>query len=102
MNHLLRVLRPFLFSACTLLFFSHIAFAQTTSPLSPAYGPAFLQDEVATVEIFLAQENWDYILHPDNAQSYLEHPATFIYTSTAGSDTAVSYTHLTLPTIHPV
>ena len=87
MNHLLRVLRPFLFSACTLLFFSQVAFAQTSSPLSPTYGPAFLQDEVATVEVILAQEDWDYILHPDNAQSYLEHPATFIYTSTSGSDT---------------
>jgi len=69
---------------------STLAFAQTTSPLSPDYGPAFLQDEVATVEIFLSQEDWDYILHPDNAQSYLEHPATFIYTSTAGSDTVLN------------
>jgi hypothetical protein len=61
--------------------------AQTFPLPSPTFGPAFLQSEVATIEVFLESEDWDYILHPDNEQSNVEHPATFIYTSVAGSDT---------------
>jgi len=78
---------------CYLIFLSFVLIfplhysAQTFPLLSPSFGPAFLQDEIAVIEVFLETEDWDYILHPDNELSNVEHPATFIYTSTAGSDT---------------
>ncbi|MBT6174884.1 MAG: hypothetical protein HOH96_04935, partial [Flavobacteriales bacterium] len=78
---------------CLLVFLGFILifplqYSAQTFPLpSPTFGPAFLQSEVAVVEVFLEPEDWDYILHPDNEQSNVEHPATFIYTSVAGSDT---------------
>ena len=35
----------------------------------PALGDAFLPDEVATVRVTVSQEDWDFILNPDNAYS---------------------------------
>jgi hypothetical protein len=68
-----------------LLIFSFTSFQSQTFPLSsPNFGPAFLQDEVAVVEIILDQADWDFILHPDNEASNIEHPATFIYITDAG------------------
>lgn len=61
--------------------------SQTFPISSPSFGPTYLQNEVAVIEIFLEAEDWDYILHPDNQLSYIEHPATFIYTSEEVSDT---------------
>ena len=54
---------------------------------APALGPAFLSDEVATVRLTLAQDDLDFILHPDNAYSNVEWPGTFVYESSAGTDT---------------
>ena len=54
---------------------------------TPALGAAFLADEVATVRLTLSQADLDFILHPDNAYSNIEWPATFVYASTMGTDT---------------
>ena len=53
----------------------------------PALGPAFLEDEVATVRLTLSEDDWAFILNPDNAYSNQEWPATFVYESSAGIDT---------------
>ena len=53
----------------------------------PALGDAFLADEVATVRVTVSQEDWDFILNPDNAYSNIEWPATFVYESSLGTDT---------------
>ena len=47
----------------------------------PALGPAFLEDEVATVRLTLSENDWAFILNPDNAYSNQEWPATFVYES---------------------
>ena len=71
-----------------LLIFWLASFQAQIFPLSsPTFGPAFLQEEVAVIEIILDQADWDFILHPDNEASNIEHPATFIYITEAGSDT---------------
>ena len=49
--------------------------------------PAFLEDEVATVRLTLSENDWAFILNPDNAYSNQEWPATFVYESSAGIDT---------------
>ena len=54
---------------------------------APALGPAFLGDEVATVRLTLSEDDWAFILNPDNAYSNQEWPATFVYESSAGIDT---------------
>ena len=53
----------------------------------PALGPAFLEDEVATDRLTLSEDDWAFILNPDNAYSTQEWPATFVYESSAGIDT---------------
>ena len=53
----------------------------------PALGPAFLEDEVATVRLTLSEDDWAFILNPDNAYSNQEWPATFVYESSASIDT---------------
>ena len=56
----------------------------------PDAGDAFLPDEVATVRVTVSQEDWDFILNPDNAYSNIEWPATFVYESSMGTDTVTN------------
>ena len=56
----------------------------------PDTGDAFLPDEVATVRVTVSQEDWDFILNPDNAYSNIEWPATFVYESSMGTDTVTN------------
>lgn len=53
----------------------------------PADNEAFIQNEVATVHISIAQNYLNNILHPDSLDSNTEYPATFIYSSSIFSDT---------------
>lgn len=65
------------------LFFSGISISQ----VNPANNGAFLQNEVATVKIFLDTADLAFILAEENEYSNLEFPATFIYQSTFINDT---------------
>lgn len=52
---------------------------------NPAFNPAFPQDEVAAVRVTCP--GFDLILHPDSVWSDFLHPATVVWTTSAGSDT---------------
>ena len=67
----------------SVVFLAAIALPSLAQDYVPALGPAFLADEVATVRLTLAQDDFDFILNPDNAYSNIEWPGTFVYESSA-------------------
>jgi spore coat protein CotH len=73
--------------AFSLLLISFVSINKLNAQGNPLNNAVFLQDEVATVKIFLAQDDLDFILNPDNKESNIEFPATFIYVSSMTTDT---------------
>ncbi|MEX1189129.1 MAG: CotH kinase family protein, partial [Bacteroidia bacterium] len=64
-----------------LIFFSFAVFSQL-----PEYGPAFLQDEVASIYITIDPDSMDAVLNSENWGIEREFPANFRYESTYGED----------------
>jgi spore coat protein CotH len=81
----------FFIKTITLCFFAlGISFCYSvgySQSVHPADNEAFIQNEVATVHISIAQNYLNNILHPDSLDSNTEYPATFIYSSSIFSDT---------------
>jgi len=53
----------------------------------PERGEVFRNDVVPRIDIQIAQADLDFIFEPDNAFSYVEHPATFIFNNGTVLDT---------------